>query len=175
MCFKCGQLWHSGKCDANVDSDFYGWAASNGNVGNCPKCKARIEKISGCNHMTCGSCNYGWCWLCGKKYSSEHYSPINIFGCPGQQYFTYNRFWVILLNLGILILLPLALALTPPVALVVVFYEASFSYNGCCSCCRHNCFLMCPAILIFTPIVFAIGTIGSALALSLFLVPSMIF
>jgi hypothetical protein len=36
MCFKCGQAWHSGKCDANVDTEFYGWAANNGNVGNCP-------------------------------------------------------------------------------------------------------------------------------------------
>jgi E3 ubiquitin-protein ligase RNF19A len=56
MCFKCGQGWHSGKCNANVDSDFYGWAAGIGNIGNCPKCKARVEKIAGCNHMTCGSC-----------------------------------------------------------------------------------------------------------------------
>lgn len=83
MCFKCGQAWHTGKCDANVDSEFKGWAANNGNVGNCPKCKARIEKIAGCNHMTCGSCQYEWCWICGGKYSSSHYDGMNIFGCPG--------------------------------------------------------------------------------------------
>jgi hypothetical protein len=46
ICFKCCQAWHSGKCDANVDTEFYGWAANNGNVGNCPKCKAQIEKVS---------------------------------------------------------------------------------------------------------------------------------
>jgi hypothetical protein len=57
FCFKCGQAWHGRtKCDAVVDEDFFGWAANNGNIGNCPKCKARVEKISGCNHMTCYSC-----------------------------------------------------------------------------------------------------------------------
>jgi hypothetical protein len=57
MCFKCGQVWHNGKCDANVDAEFNAWAARNGNVKNCPKCKARVEKIDGCNKMTCSSCN----------------------------------------------------------------------------------------------------------------------
>ena len=84
ICFKCGIQWHGNiKCELVGDQDFKGWAADNGNIANCPSCRTRIEKISGCNHMTCVSCHYGWCWLCGKKYSSWHYNPINIFGCPG--------------------------------------------------------------------------------------------
>jgi IBR domain, a half RING-finger domain len=54
ICFKCGMQWHGkSKCEDVVDKDFFGWASGNGNIGNCPKCKARVEKISGCNHMTC--------------------------------------------------------------------------------------------------------------------------
>ena len=124
--------------------------------------------------MTCGSCQYGWCWLCGKKYTYEHYNPINIFGCPGQQYFTYNRFWVILLNLGILLLVPIILVLAPPVSLVIVFCDSCFGYNGCCYC-SDNCLMKFLSGLIFVPIVFAIGTIGSVIAVALFLVPAMIF
>jgi len=66
-----------------MDKEFVSWAASNGNISNCPKCKVRLEKIAGCNHMTCRQCGYSWCWLCGKKYTDFHYSPINVFGCPG--------------------------------------------------------------------------------------------
>lgn len=84
ICFKCGLQWHGkSKCDQVADKEFFGWAQSNGNIGNCPKCKARVEKMSGCNHMRCYSCQYQFCWLCGKKYSSEHYNIVNIFGCPG--------------------------------------------------------------------------------------------
>ena len=80
-----------------------------------------------------------------------------------------------MLNLGILCLLPLVLALAPPIALVVVFFEYCFGYGGCLYCFKDNCLSMCLAFLIFTPIVFAIGTIGSVLALALFLVPAVLF
>lgn len=30
----------------------------------CPSCKVNIEKNGGCNFMSCGSCNVGFCWLC---------------------------------------------------------------------------------------------------------------
>ena len=119
ICFDCGLEWHGrSKCQDALDKDFFGWAANNGNISNCPKCKIRLEKISGCNHMTCRQCGYSWCWLCGKKYNSFHYNPINVFGCPGQQYFTYHRIWVILLNLVILIAIPLILIFTLPIYLI---------------------------------------------------------
>ena len=31
----------------------------------CPKCRAPITKISGCNKMYCTKCMCTWCWLCG--------------------------------------------------------------------------------------------------------------
>lgn len=30
----------------------------------CPKCTVMTEKISGCNHILCSSCNTHWCWKC---------------------------------------------------------------------------------------------------------------
>ena len=32
----------------------------------CPSCQTVIEKIDGCNKMTCFKCRKNFCWLCGK-------------------------------------------------------------------------------------------------------------
>lgn len=32
----------------------------------CPSCQTVIEKIDGCNKMTCFKCKKNFCWLCGK-------------------------------------------------------------------------------------------------------------
>lgn len=34
----------------------------------CPKCRAPIERISGCPHMRCSRCACEWCWNCGRGY-----------------------------------------------------------------------------------------------------------
>jgi hypothetical protein len=54
----------------------------------CPHCSSPTIKSGGCNHMTCKVCRKHWCWLCGRSINDadDHYSPINIFGCPGGQY-----------------------------------------------------------------------------------------
>ncbi|KAH0497125.1 hypothetical protein TgHK011_004456 [Trichoderma gracile] len=33
-------------------------------IKDCPKCKTPLEKISGCNHMTCIACKTHICWVC---------------------------------------------------------------------------------------------------------------
>ncbi|TFB03786.1 ATP-dependent RNA helicase [Trichoderma ghanense] len=33
-------------------------------IKDCPKCKTPLEKISGCNHMTCIACDAHICWVC---------------------------------------------------------------------------------------------------------------
>jgi hypothetical protein len=46
----------------------------------CPgPCEMTIEKISGCNHITCPQCKIHWCWLCNKIFSNaDIYRHINI-------------------------------------------------------------------------------------------------
>lgn len=29
----------------------------------CPGCKARIQRIAGCNHMICTQCHRHFCWV----------------------------------------------------------------------------------------------------------------
>ena len=41
------------------------------------------EKNEGCNHMTCVSCKYQWCWLCEGAYTYGHYDSGR---CSGQQF-----------------------------------------------------------------------------------------
>jgi len=52
---------------------------------SCPKCRAPIIRDGGCNHMTCGRCHYEFCWMCKRRYNSNHFAPWNIFGCPAGQ------------------------------------------------------------------------------------------
>ena len=42
-------------------------------VANCPKCGVPVEKVSGCNKMTCSRCNTGFCWICRKDITIESY------------------------------------------------------------------------------------------------------
>ena len=37
----------------------------------CPGCHDPIEKNQGCNHMTCSSCHFEFCWVCMGPWSSH--------------------------------------------------------------------------------------------------------
>ncbi|KAL7938212.1 hypothetical protein V8C35DRAFT_320095 [Trichoderma chlorosporum] len=39
-------------------------------IKDCPSCKTPLEKISGCNHMTCTVCKCHICWVCLKTFAS---------------------------------------------------------------------------------------------------------
>ncbi|KAG2035546.1 hypothetical protein BDR03DRAFT_1012406 [Suillus americanus] len=45
-------------------------AAHGGRVKKCPTCQALIEKVDGCNHMTCTLCNSHICWRCMGVFSA---------------------------------------------------------------------------------------------------------
>lgn len=49
----------------------------------CPSCGIPTDKVSGCNHMTCGTCQDDWCWICGNTLDNIawHYNPGNVGGC----------------------------------------------------------------------------------------------
>ncbi|XP_045622435.2 E3 ubiquitin-protein ligase RNF14 isoform X1 [Procambarus clarkii] len=48
------------------------------NSKKCPRCNAKIEKIDGCNKMTCQRCSIYFCWLCmcllNRARPYEHYN-----------------------------------------------------------------------------------------------------
>lgn len=44
----------------------------------CPQCKSWMQKLDGCNKMTCVKCHCYFCWLCKKILSkSDPYSHFN--------------------------------------------------------------------------------------------------
>mgnify|MGYP002625133919 CR=1 FL=1 len=86
-CFECLHKPH-GKlsCEQVLEKEFQSW--KEGKVlKKCPKCKIYTEKNEGCNHMTCTSCKYQWCWLCEGEYKYGHFSQG---ACNGHQFTKVN-------------------------------------------------------------------------------------
>ena len=82
-CYECLKPPHGNKsCDYTLEKEFMKWKEGK-RVKRCPRCKIYTEKNEGCNHMTCVSCKYQWCWLCEGKYSYGHYDAGK---CSGQQF-----------------------------------------------------------------------------------------
>eukprot|EP01017_Pseudomicrothorax_dubius_P006944 TRINITY_DN12084_c0_g1_i1.p1 TRINITY_DN12084_c0_g1~~TRINITY_DN12084_c0_g1_i1.p1 ORF type:complete len:234 (-),score=23.10 TRINITY_DN12084_c0_g1_i1:459-1061(-) len=53
ICASCSRKIHQGKtCDEMIGADLKSWA-KNVSLAKCPKCRMMVEKIDGCNHMTC--------------------------------------------------------------------------------------------------------------------------
>lgn len=70
------KLWVK-KCQD--DSETAHWLEAN--THGCPKCHASIEKNGGCNHMTCPTCKYEFCWIC-----------LNDWKIHGTDYYKCNKF-----------------------------------------------------------------------------------
>ncbi|CAF1353099.1 unnamed protein product [Adineta ricciae] len=94
-CFTHKSVWHTDMTCAEYDAvcnseqrASQSWISQN--CKKCPKCSARIEKASGCDHMTCGKCRYEFCWSCLADYNAirrdgnhrhdsgcKHYAPYS--------------------------------------------------------------------------------------------------
>ena len=145
MCFNCMNPWHEGRdCESAIDQEYKKYA-DKGKVKNCPKCKSRIEKNEGCNHMHCTRCKYDFCWLCNREYKPGHYEWYNLIGCPMMMYTRLNdsRFHSyilclkkiglkIALILGIILALALVLALAPLVIVLFTFFVPVLLYVKLC-------------------------------------------
>jgi len=160
LCFKCSEPWHGRRsCEKNGEDVMSAYKRQN-NVKLCPSCRVPTERSEGCNHMTCSRCRHEWCWMCRGKYSSIHYNPFNIFGCPGLQ--DGGLTWLgddscFGVNCGCgcgvlgffkrILFRLLLLALVPPLV-VVAFFLCAVPYGLCCVCvpaiwqCFTNC--CCP-------------------------------
>jgi hypothetical protein len=160
MCFKCGSDWHPKKsCEQVIDSTYEEWVKGR-EVQLCPQCKRRIEKVEGCNHMTCSVCQFQWCWLCRGAYAENHFNPLNPLGCPNLQGSGNSRqdwpMWrIYLVRLRIICILVLIVLLVPclvALAPSVLIARAAFRHFNT----RHS---KCKSI----PLSFFIGLIGLAL------------
>lgn len=159
LCFQCGKAWHPNKtCEDVVDADYELWARGK-EIQMCPRCKHRIEKIDGCNHMTCAACSHNWCWLCRGKYTSNHFSPLNPFGCANLQsgFHTRNEWpmWKIYLArckglcfwLLVLIFFPLIIVFGPAVYTTRSFHRDNYRRSNCTQIiCDFGVFLIATAI-----------------------------
>jgi len=114
-CWKCSNEYHGyfSKCVSSNDGLFMMFTLGK-DIQSCPKCKVKIWKNDGCNHMTCKFCSYEFCWICRGKYNENHFALWNVLGCPGGLYFHWircpgfcpsyvNRFLVLICILGVII------------------------------------------------------------------------
>jgi hypothetical protein len=133
MCFLCRNAWHDGlQCEDAMNIEFKKYI-ERVEVKECPKCKTKIEKNEGCNHMTCTRCNYQFCWICCKQYTKRHYKWYNLMGCPKAQFSQRRKktsmcevIWVLLkvFFIGIFSILAgaLFLAVSPLILLWLAYY-----------------------------------------------------
>ena len=75
-CFSHRIPWHEGvTCDEYDESDLSNDPKSKKYLKRfakqCPKCRAKIEKNDGCDHMTCSQCETDFCWQCLADFGSE--------------------------------------------------------------------------------------------------------
>lgn len=58
------------------------WMESN--AKQCPSCNSKIQKVDGCNKMTCTQCRSHFCWLCDIKL--PQHDPYGHFRIVGGNY-----------------------------------------------------------------------------------------
>ncbi|KAL3111954.1 hypothetical protein niasHT_015152 [Heterodera trifolii] len=86
MCRKCNEKW--GEEHNNLACEQFakqqnreGYLKDNqlsekvvNGFTKCPKCKSPVEKIDGCNHMTC-TCKFEFWYCCGVKHNDDEHAP----------------------------------------------------------------------------------------------------
>ena len=101
-CFKCGEAYHEGPCKVSGEAGFFVHNMST-QASRCPKCRTRLYKPDGCNHMKCTRCGSAFCWICRRDISKSHYQHFRgdrLFGCNGMTMAEQNVCgWVALLLL----------------------------------------------------------------------------
>jgi ariadne-1 len=79
ICWKCKEIAHAPLACRLVsawktlasDEDVLLTTWAKKSTKPCPNCHTRIEKNGGCNHMSCTSCRFEFCWICGHQWSNH--------------------------------------------------------------------------------------------------------
>ncbi|KAG1737523.1 uncharacterized protein EDB91DRAFT_481482 [Suillus paluster] len=72
---SCAEYKKTGRL-AEEERQTEAWiAAQGGRVKKCPRCPALIEKVDGCNHMTCQMCHNHICWRCMGVFAADTIYP----------------------------------------------------------------------------------------------------
>lgn len=120
------------------------------NAQRCPKCSIFIEKIDGCDHMSCSKCNAKFCYRCGGRMrlpaSIGHDSKYSIFGCKYKLWPDRPLLrWLVRgsIVVGILLLIPIVLALIIAVVaiaipIVLVIAIVGLPIFACISCKKRT-------------------------------------
>ena len=130
ICFQCREEWHGywTSCDAAMEQRIVGWS-SNRDVSFCPMCRTKIERLAGCNHMTCLYCEYEFCWFCKADASSQARHWRGTGGCGAGMFdeappsLTSRVCSAIWLVIGELILTPLAYLLLSGALIAVALHS----------------------------------------------------
>ena len=92
LCSTCHVQYHTGKsCHVHqgiADDSDYGiklyMRRHKDRVVICQKCGAYIERIDGCNKMTCSQCKSHFCWVCHQLFPTESDVYDHQSSCPGK-------------------------------------------------------------------------------------------
>ena len=88
FCIKCGDEPHqplhcraleTWKEKCKNESETANWILAN--TKPCPKCRSRIEKNQGCNHMSCQKCKYEFCWICTNDWKEHGANTGGYYNC----------------------------------------------------------------------------------------------
>lgn len=95
-CFKHKIPWHGGltckqydaQCDKQIQASLK-WITQY--TKQCSKCRFRIEKNDGCDHMTCIKCGYEFCWSCLADFNSIRKDGNHRHDPSCKHYAAYHR------------------------------------------------------------------------------------
>ncbi|KAK4185172.1 hypothetical protein QBC35DRAFT_28671 [Podospora australis] len=87
VCTSCHAPHQGMTCAEHKDMASGGYAALQEakkrlGIKDCPRCKTAIEKVDGCDHMTCGGCKTHICWKCLQTFGTgnecyEHMDQVH--------------------------------------------------------------------------------------------------
>lgn len=79
VCVLCKTEHQAGTCPTDPEGVKFRELAKKEGWQTCYRCQAIVERVAGCNHMTC-RCHAEFCAKCGARW--EHGSSVNRCRCP---------------------------------------------------------------------------------------------